>query len=538
MSVIAPGQQAIAAGRPIGARLLEQLLTVRGVIAVWTIYALGHALMRLSFSRTLSYNDAISSVIAQEFQLGYQKGQPPLWEWMLVAAQQIFGSGIESHLLVRYGAIFAIGIGVYRASLAVSGDVRWSAAISLSVPLVNQLGWQSFEWGTQAIVLAAACLFTLEAALRHVENPNWKSATYLGVATGIGLLSKFSFAMFVVSLMLALALRPASRRGLLHGSTVFAALLAFVITLPYLVWIVQHSVDIAQTVQHRLVRTHEPYALRLFTGLKKMLVQTPAYLVPWPLIVIGMWWAGRREGRTPEPPRLSELIARDITLFAFAVTAAGIIVVGATHFTVGYLHFVLVPLLPYAAGLLARRGPKRGAMLLATIALAWMIALTGARGFALATGRLPANANYGPHWPYAELARALEGRGFAGSTIVTISLRDAGNLHAFLPEAEVLWHDSSPRVVQKKLGRGNQTCVAVWKGRPDRAGEDATTRPAHAQKRKKRNNDATEAVDRLSSFADKPRESIELRWEAALLGRRRTSRWLLVRLDPADPVCR
>src|SRR5262249_25013730 len=135
--VYPPQQQSPAAG----SGLLDRVLTYRGVAAIWIIYAAANALIRYAFSRTLSNDDSISSTLAHGFKLGYQKIQPPLWEWLLVSAQRVLGTGIESFLLLRYVLIALIGIGIYRASLIVSGDRRWAAAISFGVPLAYQLGW-------------------------------------------------------------------------------------------------------------------------------------------------------------------------------------------------------------------------------------------------------------------------------------------------------------------------------------------------------------------------------------------------------------
>ena len=508
--------------------LIEPLLTPRGVVAVWLVYASVLALLRLLFSRTLSYHDAISSAITHGFQFGYQKGQPPLWEWMLAAAQQLLGTGIESHLLVRYGVIAAVGIGLYRASLAASGDVRWSAAISFSVALSYQLGWRHFEGGTQALILAAACLFTLDAALRHVEKPNWKSAIYFGLAMGAGFLSKFSFELFMVALALALLIRPASRRGLLNVWTLLAAGVAIVMVLPYAIWFLQHSVDLGEVVQRRLVRTDESHVVRVLIGVKNLFVNTPAYLAPWFAVIAGLWWAGRSTRPTVEAARPAEGILRDTTLIALGITLAGIVAVGVTRFTVPYLHFILLPLFPYAAALLARSGPAGGPKLLAVTALVAMVVLTSMHIFALAAGSLSADRISGQHLPYAALARSIEERGLAKGTIVAFSVRDAGNLHAFLPAAEVLWHESAERTVTKQIVRQRSTCAAIWiDSEAQQTGADADDAKA---------DDGT--AEQHPSLAGRPQETIEAPLQAIWRRGKRNIRWILVRLDPADSICR
>jgi hypothetical protein len=477
--------------------------------------------VREFFSRTLSYHDAIASALTHSFELGYQKGQPPLWEWLLFGAQQLVGVGIESHLLVRYGVLAAIGVGLYRASVAASGSIRWSAAISFSVVLSYQLGWRSFEGGTQALVLAAACLFTLDAVLRHVQHASWKSALYLGLAIGAGLLSKFSFALFMLALIIALCLQPAARRGLLSAWTLLALGVALLVVSPYAYWFLHHSVDIGDVVQQRLVRSERSYLVRVGTGVKNLFANTPAYLAPWFIIVGVLWWGGRKQGASSEVERPAESVLRNTTLIAFGITLAGILAVGITHFTVPYLHFILIPLFPYAAALLARTVPAAGANVLAAISLGAMVILTLARIVSLAGGSFSEDRSSGPHFPYAGLARILEERGLGDGTVVTFAARDAGNLHAFLPRAEVLWNGSSVRTALPRVVAARRSCAALWLDHdPD---DDDLGRTRSRQPR---------------ALAGKPGEAIEVPWQALWQRSEQAVRWNLVRLDPEDPLCR
>jgi hypothetical protein len=512
-----------AKGSGWAAALIASLLTPRGVVAVWCVYALTNAIVRLTFSRTLSYHDAIASALTHGLQFGYQKGQPPLWEWMLASAQLLLGTGIESHLLVRYGTIALIGIGLYRASVAASGSVRWSAAVSFSVVLSYQLGWRQFEGGTQAVVLAAACLFTLDAALRHVARPGWKTALYLGVAIGAGFLSKFSFALFMTALVVALLLRRETRSGLVNRWSLVALGVAVLVVLPYALWFIQHSVSIGEVVQQRLVRTNESHLLRAAMGLRSLFANMPAFLAPWFLVIAGLWWMGRRMDTPTKAGGAAEGVLRDTMLIALAITLTGIVAVGVKHFTVPYLNFLMMPIFPLAAAVLARSGPRDGAELLAAIAVIAMVILTCARIYVLGVGGTSANRSFGPHFPYPALAGALTQRGLAEGTIVAFSARDAGNLRAYLPRAEVLWQGSTERAAEKRMVPARRTCVVV-----DDAGGAAVDALENAAGRT--------AAKRFPSAAGS-RETIEVPWQATLRATPRTMRWTLIRVDPADPIC-
>lgn len=172
-------------------RPLAWLLSAWGVVAFWVAYGVIHAAFRLSTSRALAIDDARASELAQQFSLGYQARQPPLYEWLLWCSQQVFGTGIASDLFVRYTLIAALGLACFGAARAAFKDERWAAAASLSLAASYAVGWSFHEWGTQTILLCIACFATLHAVLRWLEKPSMSGAAWLGVAIGFGLLAKF-----------------------------------------------------------------------------------------------------------------------------------------------------------------------------------------------------------------------------------------------------------------------------------------------------------------------------------------------------------
>jgi hypothetical protein len=391
--------------------------------------------------------------------------------------------------------------------------------------LSYQLGWRQFEGGTQAVVLAAACLFTLDAALLHVARPGWKTALYLGVAIGAGFLSKFSFALFMTALVVALLLRRETRSGLVNRWSLLALGVAVLVVLPYALWFIQHSVSIGEVIQSRLVRTEEEsHVLRAATGLRNLFANMPAFLAPWFLVVAGLWWIGRRTGAAVKASGEAEGVLRDTMLIALAITLTGIVAVGVKHFTVPYLNFLMMPIFPLAAAVLARSGPRDGAELLAAIAIIAMVILTCARIYVLGIGGTSANRSFGPHFPYPALAGALTQRSLAEGTIVAFSARDAGNLRAYLPKAEVLWQGSTERSAESRTVPSRKTCAVV---------DDANG----ATIDKFENGTAKMSAKRFPSAARSTRETIEVPWQATLRAKPRTMRWTLIRVDPSDPIC-
>jgi hypothetical protein len=114
--------------------------------------------------------------------------------------------------------------------------------------------------------------------------------------------------------------------------------------------------------------------------------------------------------------------------------------------------------------------------------------------------------------PYEALADALREQLAAGGTIVAIDARDGGNLRAFLPHVRIKALDSLRVLPVARRAGDERSCLLLWK-RGDRK-----------QMRKLGIEPAGERLDVVSP--------------ASFLRGPVSGTWFLVRLDPADQLCR
>ena len=74
-------------------KLARQILTTRGVAAFWLLWCRAFVLMLWAVSRT-TLQDALAAELLQgHLAGGYQLRNPPLYEWLLWAMQELVGSG-------------------------------------------------------------------------------------------------------------------------------------------------------------------------------------------------------------------------------------------------------------------------------------------------------------------------------------------------------------------------------------------------------------------------------------------------------------
>ena len=99
-------------------KLAGQILTARGVTAFWLTWCAAFVLMLWAVSPARTLQDALAAELLQgHLAGGYQLRNPPLYEWLLWALQQLVGSGPLSYLMLRYALIAAIGLLFYVALL-------------------------------------------------------------------------------------------------------------------------------------------------------------------------------------------------------------------------------------------------------------------------------------------------------------------------------------------------------------------------------------------------------------------------------------
>jgi hypothetical protein len=507
-------KSAARAKEPTG-DLLGRLLSLQGVVAFWAVYGVAHALLRLSITRTLTLDDSRASELVQTLSLGYQLRQPPLYEWLLWFSQQAFGSGIESHLVVRYSLIALLGIATYGAVRAAVKDDRWAAAASFSLVFSYPVGWTFHEWATQTILLSIACMVTMHAAIRFFEAPSARVASLLGLAIALGLYAKFSYPLFLGGLLAAALSIEETRRRLLDVRLLISLVIAAIAISPYVYWIVQVRGDVVADLSSHLIKSERPHLERAAIGLWRLVSSLPIFLLPWLLFVALLAPKALLPGpANTAAPSLAERLALRTMLFAAVIAAVGIAASGATNIAERYMHPILIIAPIYGFARIVRLAADEMVLRrFAVFALGAAATILVARFVAATDNPLTRGMGRGLLMPYAELVSALKARGIVDGTVASPRVREAGNLRAFEPTLRVVARESQRAVPPPRRASDERSCVLIWTRGQD---EDARRMAGQA----------------LSA------ERIEIPAQRYRLIATPASVWSFARLDPKSPVCR
>jgi lipopolysaccharide core galacturonosyltransferase RgtB len=311
-----------------------------------------------------------------------------------------------------------------------------------------------------------------------------RSADYLlfGIIVGLGLLSKYSFAGFIVVLIGSALLQPSLRVRLLDWRVLLSVASAVAVTVPFVIWLIQGRQDLVTFYDRSMAPMAETHRLKAtLIGLGKSIDAPLAFLFPLDLIVLVLFpgvlregWAAIKRAVNPRTfpahePDWRTLILH-MTLGGFLLLILGALSTGATHYLERYMHpfFLLTPL--WLVGLVETSGnAARRLRVLATILLAVTLIVVPIRLYKLMDAMSYACDKCRVAIPYEGLAAALEERGFETGTLIAADRHDAGNLRRLFPDARIVrleWPAYAPPV--RPIDHQAKVAV-VWRKGPDQS---------------------------------------------------------------------
>ena len=515
-------------------KLVDRLLTGRGVVAFWLLYALAFTLMLDAVSPGRTLQDALSAELLQNHLAGgYQLRNPPLYEWLLWTVQQVVGSGPLSYLLLRYALFAAVGILFFMALARTIPDTRLAASFSLSLLLFYWFGWEAHHSVSHTLALLALTLAFFIVALAYAEERTVARSLLLGFVIGLGLMAKWSFVLLLLSLGAALALIPATRRLYADPRTLLVPLAVALPVAPFALWLIDMHTGL---LAGRAVPAGQAVPVeRALQGIFVFVTGIPLVFLPWIAFVAFYAWRNRRTQATSlarhDVAKIA-LLAAGIGVGLMAVvlitaTLAGAALFGISRFAIHYLYpFCLLAALGMAGIAAARVERKRfgWALALTSLVAALVIFCLKLASFYV----LPTRSEATNLLPYARLAEALTARGLGAAQFVTLSPREAGNLAIYLPQARAL--SLSARIEPPPPDPvKDRPCVFLWGGEsyvPPAAPTTTGPSPQRLLKPLGLGNRERDAED------------IEVEWPKPLVGAERRSVWHVLKGAGIESLCR
>lgn len=514
-------QSSASASEP-GVAPIDRLSSPAAVAMVFLAYGLVHAGLRLAFSGTLPFDDALAEETLQgTLALAYQARNPPLWEWLLLAFKEVLGPGLLPHLALRYGLMVAIALALQAAVRAATDDRRLAAAAAYSLPAFYWFGWHFHEFVTHTLLLIVACLVHLRLVLDWTRRPSLRLALVLALATGVGLITKWNFTVYLALVLVALAVGAGTRRSLLDRRLLLVPPIAGAILAPVALGVLSLGGDVVRVSQTTLIGD-APYLDRVLEGLGDLSANLPLFLLPWGLLAAAALWRG-----TPAAPDARRRFLNRLALLSVAALAAGVLAFGVREIGTRYMYPVGLPIVVAILAAIAARGrTDRFRRLVLVVAPALVALVLVIRLVALASPGFTEKNRNRNYEPYDGVVAALRSQGYDRAAFLTALHQESGNLIAAMPDALAV-SAVTVRLLKPESHAPDRPCVVFWN-----AGYRTAGRP-----------DPDETMpESLAALAPEaaglPVRRIEVPWASTLLGSPRTGVYLLVDLGRDAPACR
>jgi dolichol-phosphate mannosyltransferase len=273
---------------------------------------------------------------------------PPMVAWLIWLGTSIFGNnefGVRIGAfvcgLLTMGYLYALGCNLYDKSTGIR------AVLLLAVLPFGFVTATLMTPDAPLMAAWAATLYYMERALIADQSSAWLG---MGIAFGLGLLSKYTLGLLGLAALVFVILDPVARRWLRCPHPYLSASLALLLFSPVIIWNMQHDWASILFQSERATGIGSKFSLQ-WLFLHMLLVLTPAGLVAAVLALL----PGRDHG--------SSLYANRRRLFAWVFTGVPLAVFfGLSLFGAPKFHWtapVWLALLPTMAWMMSQTGDLR-----------------------------------------------------------------------------------------------------------------------------------------------------------------------------------
>ncbi|KQW31081.1 hypothetical protein ASC71_01985 [Rhizobium sp. Root1240] len=402
------------------------------------------ALARVLRTGTLETDEMQQVLHYLSLEWGYGS-QPPLYEWLQAAVFRITGPSVAGLAVLKYGLLFLSTV-LIAAAVNLHTDERsagFLGAFSLfSMPTFFLMSQRDLTHTVVAIACVALFFWSLFSAIRNPTIPRY---LLVGVAIGLGAISKYNFVVIPAAALIVLVAMNAFRSRVLDWRIVATLAVAAAIALPHALWLLQNlDVASAQTLHEMEIKED----VGRFWGFVATSASFATAVLKASSPVLGFFFVlFARNARTivrasnPSTQLVGWTFVVSLVLVYLTVVA-----IGATEVRQKWLaiYFVALPLYLTlkiaAAGIDVRPRLRPAAVISGTLFLGVSAMLVGKDLVAPALGWSDK-----AEMPYAGLAAALETElGGPPAVIVTREPALAANLLLQFPTAEIITQESGP----------------------------------------------------------------------------------------------
>lgn len=209
------------------------------VAAIFFLYCCLYAVMRLSISSTMEMDEAEQFLNGPFLSFGYAN-QPPFYSWLVYVMAKLFGLNIQTIIATKYIIMFFFYFSFYLIARSF-WNTRASLLITGTLLIFPTYSYEFNRDLSHSVLVAAMSSITCYIFVLLLRRERASGYLLLGASIGLGFLSKYNFAFFLLALMLAAASFHEGRRTFFNKK-IFLSFASFVLIVsPHVMWLYQND---------------------------------------------------------------------------------------------------------------------------------------------------------------------------------------------------------------------------------------------------------------------------------------------------------
>jgi 4-amino-4-deoxy-L-arabinose transferase-like glycosyltransferase len=455
----------------------ESFPTPRDFFSLLLIYFTLQLILRIWISSSLDLDESEQLVLTQKLSWGYGS-QPPLYTWLQFGLFKFFGVSVFSLSLLKNILLFCTYLFTYLNARLITRSRACAMAAAASLLFIPQIAWESQRDLTHSVLAATLVCATMFCFLRLREKRTLAHYAIFGACAGMGVLSKYNFALVLVALALAAISTREFRAIILDQRIILAILIAALIVLPNALWALGHRDLALRSAGKFKIQESSQWLHAIISGLKGLLVCSVTFFAPFAIAYGLIFWKRPATGAPAERNPHAALLLR-MLLISYALIVIAIIALRISEVRDRWLQPILIssPLLAIA-WLQSRLNLARLRCLLAIAGVVMVLVTVALHGRILWAERLHRTQPW--NRPYDALAQQLKPAIAPAATVLTDTTLLAGNLRMNIPGKIFTTPELAPLFAPTLEGRDALVQVAlVW----DAGGDAAARKSARNQSR-------------------------------------------------------
>ncbi len=444
----------------------EALTKPDSVIFILILYCIVHFLVRLMLQPNFSLDEAEQVLFGESLEWGYRFRHPPLMTWLSYGTFELTNTSHQAYFALKY-ILMALGLVAYfAAARVVLKDVRLAFLATVGLLTTFVMGFLPHQDLMHTVLLSSMLTAMLWLGLRVLHTRALTDYAMLGACIGLGILSKYIFAVGIAGLAVGLLWSGQARAKLRNDGVALTVVIAAVLVMPYLAWVVSNEYSFF-TLAKGITGGHGPALdpVSWVKGTGALILALLEFAVPFIVIFAALFPSSFRG----LPPTLDDDDRMHLKVLEVAMIAAALMMlaavffVGTEAFKPRWMHQVLMPLPIYCFLRAKLTVPRERPYQWFTIVCGLFAVLVVISRFAIWETNVTHCKRCREYQPMERFAAALHDAGFISGTIIAEDYDIGGNIRAEFLDSRVVT-PGYPLAVFGPPKPGAGQCLYLWLG--------------------------------------------------------------------------